>query len=116
MSYEIVGCLFEAHNVLGRFAKEKQYSELLSKLFEQKGLIFEKEKQLPFKDVERFTNQVDFDINSQVILELKAKIAITKTDYDQVNRYLEVGDRRLGILVNFRNKYLKPIRIIRSYS
>ena len=41
---------------------------------------------------------------------------LEKSDYDQINRYLEVGDRKLGILVNFRSKYLKPIRVIRSYS
>lgn len=116
LSYEIVGCLYEAHNKLGRFAKEKQYSELLGKLFKQKGILFEKEKKISFENIERFTNQVDFDINNQVILELKAKVALVKSDYDQIKRYLEVSNRRLGILVNFRNKYLKPIRIIRSYS
>ncbi len=116
LSYEIVGCLFEAHNELGRFAKEKQYSELLDKLFKQKNILFDREKQIPFENVDRFTNQVDFDINGQVILEIKAKVALIKSDYDQIKRYLEVSNRKLGILVNFRNKYLKPIRIIRSYS
>ena len=116
LSYNIVGCLFDVHNELGRFAKEKQYCELLNKLFKEKGLIFEREKQISFENVGRFTNQVDFDINSQIILEIKAKVAITKDDYNQINRYLEVGNRELGILVNFRNKYLKPIRVIRSYS
>ena len=116
LSYEVVGCLFDAHNELGRFAKEKQYSELLDKLFKQKGIAFEKEKQISFKGAERFTNQVDFDINSQIILEIKAKTAITKEDYNQINRYLEASNRVLGLLVNFRNKYLRPIRVIRSYS
>lgn len=116
LSYEIVGCLFEVHNELGRFAKEKQYSDLLSKIFNQRGVKFEKEKRAPFELVDRFTNQVDFDINDQIILELKAKIAITKDDYNQLSRYLDASNRKLGILVNFRNKYLKPIRVIRSYS
>src|SRR3989338_4587591 len=117
LSYQIVGCLFEVHNKLGRFAKEKQYADLLAIVLRDKGVIFEREKRMSFKDINpRFTNQVDFDINCQVILELKAKTAITKDDYDQVHRYLEAGDRKLGILINFRNKYLNPIRVIRSYS
>src|SRR3989344_4687469 len=117
LSYRIVGCLFEVHNKLGRFAKEKQYADILASLLLDKGIAFEREKQFNFGTINpRFTNQVDFDINSQIILELKAKVAMTKSDYDQVNRYLEAGDRKLGILVNFRNKYLKPIRVIRSYS
>lgn len=117
LSYQIVGCLFEVHNKLGRFAKEKQYADLLANLLSDRGVAFEREKQINFEDINpRFTNQVDFDINSKVIIELKAKISITKDDYDQINRYLEAGNRKLGILVNFRNKYLKPIRVIRSYS
>ena len=116
LSYEIVGCLFDAHNKLGQFAREKQYGDYLENLFRENNIVFERKKQISFENIERFTNQVDFDINNQIILEIKAKIAITKEDYNQINRYLEVGDRELGILVNFRAKYLKPIRVIRSYS
>ena len=62
----------------------------------------------------RFTNKVDFDINSEILLEIKAKPALRKIDYDQINRYLEASGRKLGILVNFKAKYLKPVRIIRN--
>src|SRR3990167_10800033 len=98
LSYKIVGCLFDAHNKLGRFAREKQYGDFLQNLFKEIDIPFQREKQLNFKDVDsKFTNQIDFDINKEIILELKAKISIEKSDYDQINRYLEVGDRKLGI-------------------
>ena len=113
LSYQIVGCLFEAHNKLGRFAREKQYGDYLETLFRNNNISFEREKALPIDKIkERFTNIADFDINKSVILEIKARPIIRKEDYEQMNRYLYVGKRSLGILVNFRNKYLKPIRII----
>jgi hypothetical protein len=47
---------------------------------------------------------------------LKAKSIVTKDDYYQMNRYLDAIGYDLGFIVNFRNKYLKPIRIIRAHS
>ena len=56
---------------------------------------------------------MDFLINNQIILELKAKRIITKEDYYQLQRYLQTLDIRLGLLVNFRSPYLKPHRIVK---
>ncbi len=64
----------------------------------------------------RFTNVVDFVINKRLLVDLKAKSIVTKDDYYQMNRYLGAGEFKLGLIVNFRNKYLKPIRVIRSNS
>jgi replicative DNA helicase len=38
LSYNIAGIGFKAQNTLGRFAKEKQYCDLLEKLFQEKAL------------------------------------------------------------------------------
>lgn len=64
----------------------------------------------------RFTNKVDFVINNQLLIDLKAKDIVTKEDFYQMNRYLDAGGYKLGLIVNFRNKYLKPIRVIRANS
>ena len=34
-------------------------------------------------------------------------------DYYQLQRYLQISNIKLGLLVNFRNQYLKPIRVIK---
>jgi GxxExxY protein len=107
LSYEINGILFAVHNELGRFAREKQYADLIeTKLKENK---IEYKRELIVADS---GNVVDFLIEDSLILELKAKPFLLKADYEQVQRYLHVCDLRLGILVNFRTKYLSPKRIL----
>ena len=55
---------------------------------------------------------MDFIIEDKIIIELKAKPFITKNDYYQTRRYLELLNLELGIIVDFRQKYLKPKRIL----
>lgn len=109
LSYQITGICFEAHNELGRFAKEKQYGNYVEKRLKESGINFEKELSLSDSG-----NKVDFLIDEKVILELKNKNATTKMDYFQVQRYLHSAGLKLGILINFRQKYLRPKRILKT--
>jgi GxxExxY protein len=114
LSYEVNGLLFKVHNELGRFCKEKQYGDTFESLLKEKGLQYEREKPLPLDRVKvNFTNIADFVINNELLVDLKAKPVVTKEDYSQIQRYLRAGNYKLGLIVNFRNKYLKPIRVIR---
>jgi len=58
-------------------------------------------------------NILDFTINDKIVLELKATRFITQEHYRQTQNYLQQTQFKLGLLVNFRSKYLKPSRIIR---
>ena len=117
LSYEITGILFKAHNDLGRFCREVQYGDLLETLLKEKKIKYEREKPLPIEGVEnQLTNKVDFTIENCILIDIKAKPVITKADYYQMNRYLEACGYKLGMIVNFRNPYLKPIRVIRANS
>ncbi len=117
LSYEITGLLFQVHNELGRFCREKQYSDAFEKLLKENKIVYVREKPLPRTEIEnQFTNRADFAINNSLLIDLKAKQIVTKEDYYQMNRYLDAAGYKLGMIVNFRNKYLKPIRVIRSNS
>ena len=109
LSYKIVGILFEVHNELGRFCREKQYSELVAKKLKENNIIFERE--FVISDT---GNVVDFLIEKRIILELKSKRIILKKDYYQLQRYLQATNFKLGILVNFRSEYLNPKRIVKK--
>lgn len=108
LSYDIFGILFEVHNNIGRYAKEIQYSNLLEKILLTNNINCKRE--LTIGDSQ---NRIDFLIDDKIILEIKAKQSLQGKDYTQLQRYLQEGTIDLGILVNFRQRYLSPKRIIR---
>lgn len=114
LSYQICGLLFEVHNSLGRYLNEQQYGDLLETSLKNGHLKYEREKNVPifFEGQKEGRNKVDFCIENSIILELKAKRILLKKDYYQLKRYLVAFKMELGLLVNFRDKYLKPKRVL----
>jgi len=108
LSFKINGACFKVHNLLGRYSREKQYCDLLEEEFKKLKIPYIRE----FK-IKQTNNSADFLINNKIILEVKAKKVILKEDYYQIQRYLQASNCKLGLLINFRNRYLKPIRIVR---
>ncbi len=117
LSFEINGLLFKTHNELGRFCREKQYADFFEILLREDGMPYVREKEISVKGIENlYTNKVDFIIAGKILVDFKAKSFITKEDYYQMNRYLDASGLKLGLIVNFRNRYLKPIRVVRANS
>lgn len=116
LSYKVTGCCFCVHNELGRFHSEPQYADALTKVLRDSGLQFEREKILKgFPDWERpGRSRVDFLIEGRLLLELKAKPFVTKSDYHQVQRYLIALALPLGIIVNFHQRFLVPKRVLNA--
>ena len=108
LSYKITGVCIAVHNELGQFAREKQYGDLLEKKLVEAGLTFKRECQIGGSG-----NIFDFIVEGKIALELKAKRLVLGDDYRQIQNYLQESGLKLGLLTNFRNKYLKPARIVR---
>ncbi len=53
-------------------------------------------------------------IENLIVIDFKTKTIITKEDYFQMKRYLDATDKELGIIVNFRQKSIKPKRVLNS--
>ncbi|MBI2436433.1 MAG: GxxExxY protein [Candidatus Magasanikbacteria bacterium] len=108
LSYDITGVLFEVHNTIGRYGREKQYGDLIERLFHDRDICYRREFFIGDTG-----NIVDFFVENKIVLELKRKKIITKEDYYQVQRYLQIMDLKLGLLVNFQEEFLKPKRVVR---
>ncbi|MBN1325848.1 GxxExxY protein [Candidatus Falkowbacteria bacterium] len=114
LSFKICGLCYETHNKLGRYLNEKQYADYLEELFKNNGIKYEREKPLlPLFNGERLARNIpDFVIEDVIILDLKAKFMVTKQDYFQMQRYLNSANKKLGLIVNFRRKFLHPKRVL----
>lgn len=116
LSYAIVGALFEIHNEIGGSLKEKHYQKGLAMAFEEKGIKFSEQLEVPikFKDKKISNYFLDFLADEKVIVELKTK-ALTKSYYDQLFSYLKTADKKLGIVAIFGNDELRFRRIANLY-
>jgi GxxExxY protein len=115
LSYKIMGLCFKVHKKIGRFAREKQYSNELELLFKQESVNYNKEYEIRnIKATSAKGNKVDFIVENKIIIDLKAKPFITKEDYYQMQRYLQAADFELGLIINFRAYKLVSKRILNS--
>ncbi len=108
LSFKIVGLCFVVHNELGVYAKEKQYGDLLEEKLKQAKLSYVREQ-----SIGRSGNIADFIVEGKILLELKAKRIITKEDYYQTQRYLQETRIKLALVINFRDRAIRPKRVIR---
>lgn len=113
LSYKLTGIFFKVHNKLGRFRSERQYADKVEQHFEEKGVSYKREFSLAG---DAKGNRVDFLVDGKIIVDIKAKKMITKEDYYQMMRYLRSGGLKLGLIVNFRNTYLKAIRVLNVFA
>lgn len=112
LSYQLVGLLYKVHRELGRYCREKQYSDALASLLKEERILYKRE--MPIETNGRESNFVDFCIENKILVEVKVRPLITRENYFQIQRYLKASNKELGLLVNFRQKVLKPKRILNS--
>lgn len=112
LSYELCGIFYRVYDELGRYARENQYCDLIEKYLNKKEIPYKREKLLSATGIDK--NKADFIVDDKMVLEIKVIPYPTKKDYYQIKRYLRLAKLKLGILVNFRQQYLKPKRILNS--
>ncbi|MBI2122223.1 MAG: GxxExxY protein [Candidatus Sungbacteria bacterium] len=116
LSYKVGGILFAVHNENGRYRNEQQYCDAIENYLKLYKIKYEREKVLPISFIGEHAgrNKVDFLIEGKIILEIKAKRMLEKHDYYQLKRYLVALNKKLGLLINFRDKFLHSKRVLNS--
>ena len=106
--FKLAGICFKVQNTLGRFAKEKQYADLVETLLKETVIDYKREFTIGDSG-----NRADFIVFNKILIELKAKPFLTPEDFSQVQRYLQILDLDLGLIINFWSRSAQPRRILR---
>ena len=115
-SFKINGAIYEVHKTLGPGLLEKVYQEALEKELKLQGIPFEREKSftITYKGEELEQKYIaDFVIYDKIVVELKAVEELLPVHKAQVINYLALTGLKLGLLVNFNTRQVKPERIVR---
>ncbi len=116
-SAKIVGAIFEVHKRLGVGLLEKVYQEALAIELRCRNIPFEREKRYDIyyrgQKLESFYI-ADFVCYDKIIVELKAVSELTDAHKAQVRNYLAITNYELGILCNFNELYMVPLRVLNS--
>ncbi len=105
----IISCAIEVHSILGPGLLESVYEDALAQEFTLRGIAYEKQKEisLKYKGKEIGKHRIDYLIENEVIVELKAVETMNKIYEAQILTYLRAMDKRVGLLINFNVERLK---------
>jgi len=114
---KIIGAAFDVHNNLGPGFIERIYEKALLYEFINSGMHFESQKQIKvkYKSVELGLQQVDFLVENEVIVEVKAVAQLNDIHTAQILSYLKTMDKKLGLLLNFATSSLGIKRVVNKY-
>jgi GxxExxY protein len=110
---KIIGCAMEVHNELGNGFQEVIYQRALQYELGLQGLDYAGEFEMPiyYKQKHIGTRRVDFLIEANISVELKATTKIESVHLAQAINYLEAYNLEVGLLINFGNIKLEFHRL-----
>ncbi|MEJ0106823.1 MAG: GxxExxY protein [Bacteroidota bacterium] len=109
---KIISCFYKVYNTLGYGFLEKVYENALIHELKKQG--FNALAQFPvdvfYEDEKVGVYFADINVDSKVILEIKAKEIIAKEHELQLVNYLKATNIEIGLLLNFgKNQNLRKI-------
>lgn len=105
---KIIGCAMKVHSTLGNGFQEVIYQRALAIEMSLSGLEFQREMEMPifYRDKQIGTRRVDFFVEDEIMVELKAIIQLEDVHLAQAINYLEAYNMKTGLLINFGSKSL----------
>lgn len=113
LTHKIIGCAMQVHRTLGNGFQEVIYQRALAIEFAHQGLAFvrEMEMDLFYREQHIGTRRVDFFVEGQVMVEIKAIEKLEDVHKAQAINYCEAYNIANGLLINFGAKSLEFNRV-----
>lgn len=106
----IVDSCYKIHTTLGPGLLESVYESVLTHELQQRGLFVARQKALPIVYDGMVLDEgfrADLVVEDLVIVELKSVETVAPVHKKQLNTYLKLSGKRLGLLVNFGANLIK---------
>ncbi|HCT30802.1 MAG TPA: GxxExxY protein [Bacteroidales bacterium] len=110
LTEKILNCAYKVHSNLGPGLLEKTYEECFAYELYKKGLLVEKQKELPlvYEEVKLEVGyRIDLLVEKKVVIEIKSVDALNDVHTAQLLTYLKLSKCKVGFLINFNVKSLK---------
>lgn len=110
LATRVLDYAFEIHRTLGPGLLESAYQRCLLYELREAGYEVQNELVVPihYKGLEIEQGyRIDLLVEHKLVVELKADDALLSKHRAQVLTYLKLGGYKLGLLINFNDKYLK---------
>jgi GxxExxY protein len=115
LTHKIIAAAIEVHKNLGPGLLEAVYLDCLGFEFENYGLQFQQELNIPIsykgKQINRYL-RMDCLVENSVVLEIKSIDTILPVHEAQLLTYLRFSGKEIGLLINFNVAVLKRRRIL----
>jgi GxxExxY protein len=112
---KIIGSAMEVHRIMENGFQEVVYQRCLAIEMGNQGIEFSRELEMDlyYKGEKVGTRRVDFFVEGQVMVELKAVIQLEDVHLAQAINYLEAYGLETGLLINFGNSSLQFKRVMK---
>lgn len=114
---KVIGIAIEIHKSLGPGFIESIYAKALAYELKEADISSNREKIITvrYKNLILGQHRLDFLVEDELILEIKAIYEITKFQLAQVLSYLKAADKRLAIILNFARGRLEIKRVANNF-
>ena len=108
LTHKIIGCAMRVHSALGNGFQEVIYQRAMEIEMADSDISFSREYEMPvyYKNRQIGTRRVDFLVEENISVELKAIINLEDVHLAQTINYLEAYDLEVGLLINVGAKSL----------
>lgn len=113
ITHTVIGSAMEVHSILGNGFQEVVYQRALSYELYLRDVEHQREFEMPlvYKGQDVGGRRVDFLVNGEISVEIKAVINLEDVHLAQAMNYLEAYNLQTGLLINFGARSLQFKRL-----